>query len=145
MTKQQVEGFKQYVQLNEPDFYRIMDTVCLFAINRDGEDSYYLMENAFTPIRPNPANIEKYSSLLAQYKKENKIYKPVPDITDDFWNYLLNHHMRLANRLNGNFDVVFKNGRHEPSIGPDAGELAQSDKDEFALAWIGFSNTLINI
>ena len=145
MTKTQVEGFKQYVKENAPGFYPIMDSVCVFVPIRDGEDYCYLLENAFGPVLPSSENLKTYSSLLLQYQKDNKIYKPVPTIADDFWTYLSIRHERLAMQLNGEMDVILENGSHKPIILPNAGHVSDNQKQEFFSAWESFNKTLIRI
>jgi hypothetical protein len=145
MTKHQVKGFRQYVQEKDPEFYKIMDTVCIFAPSRDHEDYCYLLENAFGTILPSEANKKKYSSLLTQYKKDRKIYGPVPNIGDDFADYLLHYHERLTCKLNGNFNVIFENGKHSPVIDSNGYTLSKDEMEEFRTAWINFSNGLTKI
>jgi len=78
MTMKQVVGFKHFVKRVDPEFYAIMDSVCIFSRDEEDEDNCYLMENAFGPVRPTPDNVIKYTTLLKQCKKENRIYEPIP-------------------------------------------------------------------
>jgi len=144
MTQQQVENFKKFVQQKDPDFHLIMDSVIIF-INIGKADSLVPCENAFQPMNmPLPAKVdkEKYMALLDEFKKENKIYKPVPDIGDDFAQLLRNKHERLYMRLNGEFDVILQDGQHQAIIHEHRTRLIESEKVEFQTAWLEFKKTL---
>lgn len=145
MTNNQIVDFKKYVLEKDPDFYAIMDNVCVFALAKNGVDYYHLLENAFGRIRPTPSDLKKYSSLLGQFRKENRIYQPVPTIADDFWTYLIDHHERLTYKLDGDIDVVLENDEHKPIILPNAKKLSETEKAEFFTAWAEFSKTLMKV
>jgi hypothetical protein len=145
MTRNQIADFKEYVLEKDSAFHTLMDSVCVFVVAKEGADYYYLLENAFGPILPTKGDLKKYSTLLAEFKKENRIYNPVPTIVDDFWTYLNTHHENLAYRLDGNIDVVLENNQHRPIIEPNARELSQGEKDEFLKAWDEFSSTLMKV
>lgn len=145
MTKQQVELFKEYVQQKDAEFYLIMDSVFVFAIADEKIDHYYLLENAFQEVLPSESNKQKYLSLLIQYKKENKIYNPVPDIADNFSQFLEINYQQLFMKLDWRFDVVLENGQHNAIINEIATDLSEKDKEEFKQAWIKFNASLIRV
>ena len=141
MTKEQVEKFNLYFKEKNPTLFDRLEGIAIFIKANPSDQLSLMFWEANNKPRATEDEKKQFFGIVASFKKENKIYNPVPNIEDDFFDFILKNNLRLYESL-AEITITNVDGKLEPKFVTKYKTLSIKEYEDFHELWFRFLDGL---